>query len=109
MEDINKEAIKKEITEESNFKAAYDEVAKNLYRGGENRSVRCLAIWASKRRITWILPFESNILNNYNGDYQTWANSVKDEIGSAILNKFGYIQENLHNGYGPRAFSSTSQ
>jgi hypothetical protein len=60
---INRETIQKNLQQNSAFLGLYESASNNLFRANDSRSVRCLGIWALKRRTLHVLPFENKILN----------------------------------------------
>jgi len=60
---INRETIQKNLHNNVEFLGLYESASNNLFRANDSRSVRCLGIWALKRRSIHVLPFENKILN----------------------------------------------
>lgn len=60
---INQEVIEKELNKNANFLTFYENAANALFRANDSKSVRCLAIWALKRRQIEPKNFETNIMN----------------------------------------------
>eukprot|EP00178_Gracilaria_changii_P011137 TRINITY_DN3195_c0_g1_i4.p1 TRINITY_DN3195_c0_g1~~TRINITY_DN3195_c0_g1_i4.p1 ORF type:complete len:217 (+),score=35.10 TRINITY_DN3195_c0_g1_i4:1879-2529(+) len=60
---INREVIQKDLQDNAEFLARYEAASNNLFRANDSKSVRCLAIWALKRRSIHPQAFENRILN----------------------------------------------
>jgi hypothetical protein len=60
----------------------YEAAANSLFRANDSKSVRCLALWALKRRHVHPHSFEKQVLNGNN----RWVNQLKSKIGDETLN-----------------------
>lgn len=95
---INKRAVAKGLQNNEEFMAKYNEAANALFRAGEARSIRCLALWALKRRDVEPTRFENQVINKQNA-FKNFGKSVVKETGAAPLNKMGEAYATLFNGY----------
>ena len=89
----------------------YHKVAQELYRPGSARSIRCLAIWAEKRRWLKEQAFEKNILDKTH-EWTQLENSLTglatEQNDKNAIKAFGTAQRALAAAaYSGSAFDST--
>ena len=77
---INQAVIDNSLDENDGFLDAYEEAANALFRANDSRSVRCLSIWALKRRHIHKHPFEQRVMSKYNLQ-RKWARKAGSNYG----------------------------
>lgn len=82
MVQVNKRAIQSNLSTNPVFLPAYHNLADSLFRANDSRSVRCLAIWALKRRHIHPHKFEEKILEGGVGN--KWSGSNADDVRAQI-------------------------
>jgi hypothetical protein len=73
---INRNVVDKELNKSADFMVHYEAAANALFRVNDAKSVRCLALWALKRRHIHPHAFERQVLNGNN----QWTRKIKNQV-----------------------------